>query len=45
MKPINVIWTVNPASDITRCGKENDVVIFEHYKPPPRFKGEKGGGT
>jgi len=45
MKPINVIWTVNPASDITRCGKENDVVIFEHYTPPPRFKGEKVGGT
>jgi len=41
MKPINVIWTVKPSSDITRCGKDNDVVIFEHYTPPPRFKGEK----
>jgi len=45
MKPITVIWTVNPASDITRCGKENDVVIFEHYMPPPRFKEEKVAGT
>jgi len=43
MKPINVVWTVSPASDIARCGKENDVVIFEHYTPLPRFKGEKVG--
>ena len=40
MKPLNVVWTISPASDITLCEKENDVVIFEHYTPPPRFKGE-----
>jgi len=40
MKPVNVVWTLNPESDITKCEKENDVVIFEHYTPPQRFKGE-----
>jgi len=30
---MTVIWTVNPESDIKRCEKENDAVIFEHYRP------------
>ena len=38
MKPINVIWTVSPENDIDRCEKENDTVIFEYYKPAPRYR-------
>ena len=33
MKPMTVIWTVNPKSDIKRCEKDHDAVVFEHYKP------------
>jgi len=38
MKPINVIWTVHPNHDIKKCEKENDTIIFEYYKPTPRFE-------
>ena len=37
MKPMNVIWTVHPTSDIKKCESENDTIIFEYYKPSPRF--------
>jgi len=38
MKPMNVIWTIYPDDDIKKCEKENDVIIFEYYKPAPRYK-------
>jgi glycerophosphoryl diester phosphodiesterase len=38
MGPMTAIWTVRPDNEIERCEKENDVVIFEHYRPPPLFK-------
>jgi len=38
MKPMKVIWTVHSDDDIKRCKKDNDVIIFEHYTPDPRFK-------
>jgi len=38
MKPMRVVWTVRPDSDIERCEKENDAVIFEYYEPKPRYK-------
>ena len=38
MKPMTIVWTVNPASDIAGCEKEYDAVIFEHYLPVPRYK-------
>jgi len=37
MKPIKVIWTVLPAHDIKKCEKLNDTIIFQYYKPSPRF--------
>jgi len=37
MKPINVIWTVHPAHDIKKCENKNDTIIFEYYKPAPKF--------
>ena len=38
MKPINVVWTVRPEDDISRCEKENDTVIFEYYTPAPKYR-------
>ena len=38
MKPINFIWTVHPEHDVDKCEEENDTIIFEFYKPTPRFK-------
>jgi len=38
LNPINVIWTAKPDDDITRFEKENDTIIFEHYKPATRYK-------
>ncbi|MCL2069645.1 MAG: hypothetical protein FWH19_01490 [Treponema sp.] len=40
MVSMRLIWTVRPDNDIERCEKENDAVIFEHYRPPPFFKRE-----
>lgn len=37
MKPMRVIWTVRPEHDPARRQLENDAVIFEYYKPEPRF--------
>ena len=37
MKPINVTWTIRPYDDIKKCEKENATIIFEFYKPEPRF--------
>jgi len=37
MKPIKVVWTVRPHQDITKCEKENDTIIFEFYKPEPKY--------
>ena len=39
MKPMKVIWTVQPDDDIAEFEKENDSIIFEHYKPAPRYRG------
>lgn len=38
MKPMTVIWTVAPEHNIAQCENENDAVIFEHYKPTPRYR-------
>ena len=38
MGSMNFIWTVLPNHNIIKCEKENDTIIFEHYKPAPRFK-------
>jgi glycerophosphoryl diester phosphodiesterase len=38
MKPMKVIWTVQPKHDIAQCEKENDTVIFEHHTPVPRYR-------
>jgi len=38
---MNVIWTVTPESDIKKCELENDIVIFENYRPETRFKHEQ----
>jgi len=38
MKPMNVIWTIIPEHDILKCEEENDTIIFEYFKPVPRFK-------
>jgi len=37
MKPIKAVWTVKPFHDIKKCEKENDIIIFEYYRPEPRF--------
>ena len=33
MGPMTAVWTVRPGSDINRCQRENDTVIFEYYIP------------
>jgi len=38
MKPIKIIWTVQPDSDIKKCETENDTIIFEYFNPEPKFK-------
>ena len=38
MKPVNVVWTVQPEDDIKQFETNNDTIIFEHYTPAPRFK-------
>jgi len=38
MKPIKAIWTILPDHNIEKCEKENDIIIFEYYKPKPKFK-------
>jgi len=38
MKPMNVVWTVRPEHDTAGYEKENDAVIFEYYKPAPRYR-------
>jgi len=38
LKPMKVIWTVHPTNDIKKCEKQNDVIIFEYYKPAPMFR-------
>jgi len=37
MKPMNVAWTVQPEHDIKKCESDNDTIIFEFYKPNPRY--------
>jgi len=37
MKPMNIVWTVQPTHDIKKCEKQNDTIIFEYYKPLPKF--------
>ena len=38
MGSMNFIWTIQPQHKIEKCEKENDTIIFEYYKPKPRFK-------
>ena len=38
MKPKRMIWPVRPDHDIALCEKENDTIIFEYYKPKPRYR-------
>jgi len=38
MGSMNVIWTIQPHHNIKKSEKENDTIIFEFYKPEPRFK-------
>ncbi|MCL2425366.1 MAG: glycerophosphodiester phosphodiesterase [Oscillospiraceae bacterium] len=37
-KPMKVTWTIIPGHNIEKCERQNDTVIFEYYKPKPRFK-------
>jgi len=37
MKPMNIVWTVLPDHDIKKCEEQNDAIIFEYYKPEPRY--------
>ncbi len=34
---MRVAWTARPADDHMRLTKRNDAIIFEHYRPEPRF--------
>ena len=36
--PMNVVWTLAPDVDIEYYERRNDTVIFEYYKPTPRYK-------
>ena len=38
MNPLNVVWTVKPEDDIKFFENKNDILIFEHYEPDPKFK-------
>jgi len=38
MKPMKAVWTVLPDADIKKCEKENNMIIFEHYEPIPKFR-------
>jgi len=38
MKPMKAVWTIHPEDDIQSCENDNDVIIFEHFTPAPRFK-------
>jgi len=37
-KPMKVTWTIQPSHDVEKCERQNDAIIFEYYKPKPRFK-------
>ncbi|MCL2079706.1 MAG: glycerophosphodiester phosphodiesterase [Oscillospiraceae bacterium] len=37
MKPIKAVWTVKSADELEKCQKENDIIIFENFKPSARF--------
>ena len=37
-KPMTAVWTVTPEHDIEFFEKYNDIVIFEYYNPPAKFK-------
>ena len=34
---MRVAWTARPTDDHARLTKRNDAIIFEHYRPEPRF--------
>jgi len=35
---MRIAWTLRPDQDIERCEKENDMIIFEYFRPSPRYK-------
>ena len=37
MNPMKVVWTVRDEQDAALCEQENDAVIFEYYRPAPRY--------
>lgn len=37
MGAMRVAWTARPSDDHARLTKRNDAIIFEHYRPDPRF--------
>ena len=34
---MKVAWTARPADDHAKLARRNDAIIFEHYRPDPRF--------
>ncbi|MDR2570668.1 MAG: glycerophosphodiester phosphodiesterase [Oscillospiraceae bacterium] len=38
MKPMKVIWTIKPDGNIEKYERENDAIIFEYYKPAPKYR-------
>ena len=36
--PVKVLWTARDEADRERVERENDLVIFEFYRPQVRFK-------
>ncbi|MCE5188475.1 MAG: glycerophosphodiester phosphodiesterase [Eubacteriales bacterium] len=37
MGAMRVAWTAHPADDQAKLTERNDAIIFEHYRPEPRF--------
>ena len=37
MGAMRVAWTARPTDDHAKLTKRNDAIIFEHYRPEPRF--------
>jgi len=38
MGAMRVAWTARPTDDHAKLTQRNDAIIFEHYRPEPRFK-------
>ena len=37
MGAMHVAWTARPTDDLAKLAQRNDAIIFEHYRPEPRF--------